>query len=272
MEQPLGFQGRKSNLNIDQYRAMKSQEQTQIEQPVVVNEEPIIEVKKEIKVDVLEPKLPDKIVIDGVGEVTIDELRNGYLRQSDYTKKTQEVANKRKEAEEAIALYEQLKANPEMAHRLAEGGNVPDQLNPVYNELKMVKDKLYDLMLEREIEVLSNKYPDFEVREVLEVAQAKKTNNLEDAYLLNRSMKQSASPQPQTVDIEKLKADLKKELLQQIEEENSASDTLISSHSNKPVINNNTPKLNESEAKVARMMKMSEADYVKWRDADKKPR
>lgn len=36
--------------------------------------------------------------IDGQ-ELTLDELKNGYLRQSDYTKKTQELAEKRKELE-----------------------------------------------------------------------------------------------------------------------------------------------------------------------------
>jgi hypothetical protein len=36
--------------------------------------------------------------IDGQ-KLTLDELKAGYLRQSDYTKKTQELATKRKELE-----------------------------------------------------------------------------------------------------------------------------------------------------------------------------
>lgn len=36
--------------------------------------------------------------IDGQ-KLTLDELKSGYLRQSDYTKKTQELAEQRKELE-----------------------------------------------------------------------------------------------------------------------------------------------------------------------------
>jgi|TARA_X000001382_G_scaffold2893_1_gene3252 hypothetical protein len=56
------------------------------------------------------------ISVDGVEqEVTLDELKSGYSRQSDYTRKTQELANQRKNAEaetnavrEERAIYTQL--------------------------------------------------------------------------------------------------------------------------------------------------------------------
>lgn len=56
------------------------------------------------------------VPIDGHGEVTVAELTNGYLRQADYTKKTQELAEQRKafEAESAAAskLMDALKNDP----------------------------------------------------------------------------------------------------------------------------------------------------------------
>ena len=39
-------------------------------------------------------------------EVTEDELRNGYLRQKDYTRKTQELADQRKQLEERLQQFE----------------------------------------------------------------------------------------------------------------------------------------------------------------------
>lgn len=45
-------------------------------------------------------------------EELIEELEEGALRQSDYTRKTQEVAEQRKFNEDAIGFYEQLAANP----------------------------------------------------------------------------------------------------------------------------------------------------------------
>lgn len=49
--------------------------------------------------------------IDGT-PITLDEARNGYLRQSDYTRKTQELADQRSRLAEAEAIAEALRANP----------------------------------------------------------------------------------------------------------------------------------------------------------------
>lgn len=54
------------------------------------------------EVETEEPKEPEKftVKIDGKEvEVTLDELKNGYQRQSDYTRKTMEVSEQRKAAE-----------------------------------------------------------------------------------------------------------------------------------------------------------------------------
>lgn len=45
--------------------------------------------------------------LDDGTEVDLDELKRGYLRQSDYTKKTQEVAESRKQVEQAYQQFEQ---------------------------------------------------------------------------------------------------------------------------------------------------------------------
>lgn len=59
---------------------------------------------------------PEEIVVDIDGkQVTVDELKKGYLRQSDYTRKTQQVAEERKALEAELSVireersqYEQL--------------------------------------------------------------------------------------------------------------------------------------------------------------------
>jgi hypothetical protein len=45
------------------------------------------------------PPAPTKVAIEGVGEVDVDELKKGYLRQQDYTRKTQELAAERQRME-----------------------------------------------------------------------------------------------------------------------------------------------------------------------------
>lgn len=49
--------------------------------------------------------------VDGTG-ITLDEARNGYLRQSDYTRKTQELAMERARLAEAEALVAALQNDP----------------------------------------------------------------------------------------------------------------------------------------------------------------
>lgn len=104
---------------------------------------------------------PNEIEIDGIGKVEINELKNGYLRQSDYTKKTQEVSKLRKEAEEAMKIADFVKSNPQLAQSIG-----VEPTNPFMNKISELEEQLYDMKLEKEIETLTNKYSDFRVLEV----------------------------------------------------------------------------------------------------------
>lgn len=262
-------------MNIEQYRALKAQESATPPTPIVTPQvDPIptptptpVEPKPVEPKPIETPTLPEKITIEGVGEVTLDELRNGYLRQSDYTKKTQEVSRKAKEVEEAVTVYEQLKANPQITQQMFQNAQIPATLDPTQSKVIELENKLYDMMLEREIETLQSKYSDFEVREVLKTAHEKNITNLEDAYILTKSHKPVVET-PQN--LEEVKKQLRQELLKEIEQERNATQSIISSNDGVAVVQDTSPKLSESERKVASMMKMSDADYAKWRDIGRK--
>ena len=49
----------------------------------------------------------------GEQQVSLEELRDGYQRQSDYTRKTQELASERKRLEQAEAIVSSLESDPE---------------------------------------------------------------------------------------------------------------------------------------------------------------
>jgi hypothetical protein len=62
--------------------------------------------------------------IDGIGKVKVDDIKEwklGYMRQSDYTRKTQEIARQRNETKDALDVYNFLKSNPTIAQALADG-------------------------------------------------------------------------------------------------------------------------------------------------------
>ncbi len=76
-------------------------------------------------------EISDSDTVEVQGEqVTVGELKNGYLRLSDYTKKTQEVAQLRAEAKDALALWEAIQDDPlTVVRKLAQRVNMG--LNPL---------------------------------------------------------------------------------------------------------------------------------------------
>ena len=148
-------------MNLDEFRALKAQEESQkIEETQVAKEE--VKTEPTQTEEAIETKSeetnPNEIEIDGIGKVEISELKNGYLRQSDYTKKTQEVSKLRKEAEEAMKIADFVKSNPHLAQSVG-----IEPVNPFMNKISELEEQLYDMKLEKEIETLANKYSDFEV-------------------------------------------------------------------------------------------------------------
>lgn len=269
-------------MNIEEYRAMKAQmeaeeaKETEQAQEKVEQPEEVEKVEEETKteevvegaIEETEETKPITVEIDGK-EVTIDELKNGYLRQSDYTKKTQELSRQRDETKEAVNFYEYLKQNPHIAKQIQEnGGQVPDRVDPSLSKVKELEDKMYDMILEKEIETLQSKYDDFEVREVLEVASSKGIVNLEDAYFLTKATKSpSKTSSQETLDVNKVKDDLRKEILKEIEAERDSTQTIISTNSQTSVGDVKLPEISKQEAHIAKMMGMGEEEYIRWRDA-----
>lgn len=247
-------------MNLDEFRALKAQEESQKTEETQVAKE---EVKTEpIQTEEVIETNPNEIEIDGIGKVEINELKNGYLRQSDYTKKTQEVSKLRKEAEEAMKIADFVKSNPQLAQSIG-----VEPVNPFMNKISELEEQLYDMKLEKEIETLTNKYSDFEVLEVLQVAHDKGLTNLEDAYKIVKSNKPVTQP---SVNIDEIREQIKNELLKEFGvDENTKIKTVISSGANAQ-ITNNAPSISEAEAKVARFMKLTPEEYIKWRDVESK--
>jgi hypothetical protein len=267
-------------VNLMEYRAMVEQEKTESakgEQPIVqadqVSTDPVLpgsEAPESVSSAPLVPETeavapiteektieptPQVFEIDGQ-QVTLDELQKGYLRQSDYTRKTQDVARQAREAQDALQLVEQIKLNPEIAKQL--------NYDPIESQNRLLEQNYYDLLLQQEVNTLSTKYADFEVSEVLDYAVANQLQNLEHAYLLNKQLNVSqaspiSAPSVQAVNVDALKAQIRQELLA---EQNTS--TIISAQGTPPVAVKDL-KLSNDELRVAKNMHMTPEQYAKWR-------
>lgn len=92
------------------------------------------------------------VTIDGAEvEVTLDELRNGYLRQSDYTRKTQGVAAERQRLAAMAQLADALEADPAGTITALQKA-FADQLGGDGAELDPVEERLraHDAFIQRQ--------------------------------------------------------------------------------------------------------------------------
>lgn len=287
-------------MNIDEYQAMVAQEKSdaesvqaeQTQETEVVEEETPTTPEATTEATTEESKptdsTPEKITIDGLGEVTLEDIKewkNGHLRTQDYTKKTQEVARLREEHAQAIELFNFVKSNPNVAEVLLNAKPTSQQAeqalvsaNPFVAKQNQLEQQLADLMLEREISTLQAKYADFNVVDVLNMAQTKQLTNLEDAYKLSIADKpkdqvdkqDNVSGKQEVIDLEKIKADLRKDLLKELESERNTSSIISSNSSQVPSTKSDEPQLTPQQLEVALKQGLTPAEYAKWLDPKQK--
>lgn len=256
-------------MNIEDFRAMQKAEKEKPEQPAEQEVlKPVVEEVKEEKAP--EPEKPITYEVDGK-ELTVDELVKGYLRQSDYTKKTTDVSKLRKEHDEAIKLFEHIQSNPALQEKLKEAGGDKAVINAANQESKRIRElenKIAGMELDTQLRELSAKYSDFNETAVIAEAAKRKTTDLEFVYKALRKIDKEGD-KVDAKDIEKIKADLRAEIMAELK----APDTEIpptmmdGKKPNKPVVETNGPTMTHQEARVAKGMGMTPEEYIKYRDA-----
>lgn len=98
-------------------------------------EEPVEQVQEQVPAPEPETTQPEKYVVKVNGEeieVSLDELRNGYQRQSDYTKKSQELAEQRNELNTKSSEYNQYLNSIPMLAQVAQM-NIQEAANKLYD-------------------------------------------------------------------------------------------------------------------------------------------
>jgi hypothetical protein len=206
------------------------------------------------------PSAPSEFEIDGEKFTTdqIKEWRKGNMRQSDYTKKTQEIAAQRKQMQEAVELYEFLQSNPTYAQKLAEltaeegKANKMPITDPRVAELDL---RLTTMQIERDLQDIKTTDPEIDEVELLTIANERKMP-LKDAYTVWRG---------QNFDklVAKKLANNSAQLTEQIKKGQQITKTLVK-EGDKP-----TPPadfgLTAAEKRVADGMGLSYEEYSKWR-------
>lgn len=242
----------------------------QLDEQVIdgVQETPVEEVQKTTESQEVNasPTEENYIEIDGE-KYTLDdikEFRQGYLRQSDYTRKTQELARQRKENEYALELFNYLKANPYLVEVLKQQDmgspmfNVAQQLTPEMQKIQELEMHIAQRDLDYEITQLKQKYPDFDEVKVLQEAEKRGITDLEFVYKALREVEQ--------VDVERIKKEAieesKKQILAEIEKNKDVTKTVIN-QGDKPT-QAQAITLTPAQKRVAQGMGLTEEEYAEW--------
>ena len=254
-------------MNIDEYRAMKAQQEEPAnaqadQEPTGTVEEGVATPGEEAGVPEGErtetgtPAVPESIDIDGE-LVPIDELKNGYLRQSDYTRKTQELARVKRDLEQAEKLYSALQQDEEKGRRIADELGV-EFVSPEQQEIQQMRMDYEVLLIERDLEKMHAQYGDFDERSVIEIAMEKDVS-LEDAYILATKTNETS----QALDVDTLKEQIRQELLAELQ---STVDTgsLITGQTSQQNVQSTEPTLTAQQLKIAQQFKMTPTEYAKW--------
>jgi hypothetical protein len=143
------------------------------------------------------------VKVDGSeSEVTLSELQQGYQRQADYTRKTQELASERQRLEQAEAIVSALEADPKGAlTALSTAFGIEDnrsssptdewEEDPDPQEQRIASLEATvaqqtrasrQTALEKEVNALHSKYGDFDADALYKHALTNRIPNLEAAY------------------------------------------------------------------------------------------
>jgi len=166
--------------------------------------EPVITDNSEISVE--EPTEPGgdyTVKIDGEEhQVTLEELQQGYQRQADYTRKTQELASERQRLQQAETIVNALEADPQgtleaLGGALGVQGNLGTQdeytswedEDPTAQRVAQLEAQVAQQAkthrqqaLDKEVTRLKGIYGEFDERELFQHALNNKIANLEAAY------------------------------------------------------------------------------------------
>ena len=171
----------------------------QVEADVETGDAPVGEPREYFAWDEYADK-PVKLTVDGEEiEVPLAEALNGYQRQADYTRKTQELAEQRRQVQFASALQEALQNDPSgTLELLSQHYGVNKQptseeeefLDPVEKQYRQLETRIQAFEqekamreLENQIESLSRRYGElFDANEVVAKALATGNTNLEAVY------------------------------------------------------------------------------------------
>lgn len=234
-----------------------------VENVDTIESTPTVETNNEVQ----PAEIPTEYDVDGE-KYTIDQIREwkqGNLRQSDYTKKTQEIARLRKENDEALNVYKYLMENEELTkmlveHQQANGkdSTLKDKIDPVRQELNDIKQRITLDEIDKQLQTITSNDKRVSDVELLEIANARGCD-IDTAYNIwkGQNMDKIMSVREQ---------ELKKSILAELQNNATQTATMIGGVDTK--VDKNTFGLSQEQIGIAERFGMTLEEYKKYSTND----
>ena len=191
-------------------------------------EETLLEDNSEEDNKPVEKETKEEVKPEPTFDVKALEIANG-LSYENATLKAQLEQQK-----QAVEFFNYVKNNPQIleAMRASDDPEVASTFNaiPTAQEemIQNMQNQIAELQLRNEVSGLKAKYPDFKEEDVLKYAGERKILDLEVAYkAIKADELANAKAEEKPVDIEALKKQIREELMKEMEEDKSATSTIV---------------------------------------------
>ena len=183
------------NQEVEQIAADPEREPDEIEetdqesdQPVNPDDEPVADEDDEAQADEADaqaPEITDDILVPlGNEKLPLSEIKAGYLRQADYSRKTQELGNKRRDLE-ALSTRVTQSVNAVAEFLQASIPKAPDPNLAISNPAQYVRDKaLHDTAMAQVAQLIEKANAPKDVLNTLTDEQRKEVLGTENAKLV----------------------------------------------------------------------------------------
>lgn len=199
-------------------------------------------------------------------QVNFDEYQKAQQELERLRGESATLYKQNQQARIAQEYYNKMMEDPGYAKVFAEKNGL-QYVDPAQQAVVELEQKYNDLLLEREIENMQIKYKDFDPQQVIQLAVNKGINSLEDAYLLSKVAGGSTTaPSTGTIDPVSLKEQIRQEVLNELQSNVDTSSMIGASGGGTKRVTENTPQLTQAEKRVAQNMKMTDQEYLKWKN------
>lgn len=251
-------------MNIDEYRAYKAQDQNpeevvdnaQTEQGTTVAPQEVVQETTQ------EPTAPQEVTTEAETQPVPSEVEAIRAENARLMAEREQTARALQEAEEARLWYSKINEDAEYAKAFAESKGLT-YVDPESKAVQELESRYQSLLLERDIQNLSIKYPDFDAKTVVQTALDKGIGNLEDAYILAKATSPQTASQ---IDMDAIREQIRQEIQSELQSNVSTASIIGSGGGGVQQVQPTEIELTPAELKIATNMGLSPKEYQTWKN------